>query len=93
MLAIIILANKLNTKKRAQILAMLVEGNSINSTCPMSGASKNTVLKLLKDVGEACALYQDRVMHNLNCQRIQCNEIWSFVGMKEPVMPNPQLAL
>jgi IS1 family transposase len=81
------MANKLNLEKRTQIVSMLVEGNSINSTCRMSGASKNTVLKLLAEVGEACALYQDRVMKGLTCKKIQCDEIWSFVGMKEKNVP------
>jgi hypothetical protein len=53
----------------------------------MSGTSKNTVLKLLAEVGEACALYQDRVMVGLSCKKIQCDEIWSFVGMKEKNVP------
>ncbi len=66
---------------------MICEGSSINSTCRMSGASKNTVLKLLAEVGEACALYQDRVMVGLTCKRIQCDEIWSFVGMKQKNVP------
>ncbi|RJX34210.1 MAG: DDE domain-containing protein [Oxalobacter sp.] len=80
--------NKLDTKKRAQILAMLVEGNGINSTCRMSGAAKNTVLKLLADVGCACSAYQDRVMRGLKCRKMQCDEIWSFVGMKEKNVPD-----
>lgn len=79
--------NKLTIEKRTQIVAMICEGNSINSTCRMSGASKNTVLKLLAEVGEACALYQDRVMVGLTCKKIQCDEIWSFVGMKEKNVP------
>ena len=79
--------NKLTIEKRAEIVAMICEGSSINSTCRMSGASKNTVLKLLAEVGEACALYQDRVMVGLTCKRIQCDEIWSFVGMKEKNVP------
>lgn len=66
---------------------MICEGNSINSTCSVTGASKNTVLKLLAEVGEACALYQDRVMVGLTCKKIQCDEIWSFVGMKEKNVP------
>lgn len=79
--------NKLSIKDRAKILAMLTEGSSINATCRMSGASKNTVLKLLAEVGEACALYQDRVMQGLTCKKIQCDEIWSFVGMKQKNLP------
>jgi IS1 family transposase len=79
--------NKLNIKERSQIVALLVEGNSINSTCRITGASKNTVLKLLAEVGDACAAYQDRVMRGLTSKRVQCDEIWSFVGMKEKNVP------
>lgn len=79
--------NKLDTKARAQILRMLVEGNSINSTCRISGAAKNTVLKLLAEVGAACMAYQDRVMRDLNCKRIEADETWSFVGMKQRNVP------
>jgi hypothetical protein len=79
--------NKLSIERRTQILAMLIEGHSISSICRVTNAAKNTVLKLLAEVGEACALYQDRVMRNLKCQRIQCNEIWSFIGMKEKNVP------
>ena len=75
--------NKTSIAKRAQILAMLVEGNSINSTCRITGAAKATVLKLLADVGAACLDYQDKTLRNLPCKRIQCDEIWSFAGSKQ----------
>jgi IS1 family transposase len=75
--------NKLDTKKRAQVLACLVEGNSIRATVRMTGAAKNTVVKLLADVGAACAEYQDKALRNLPCKRLQCDEIWSFVYAKE----------
>jgi IS1 family transposase len=75
--------NSLNIKRKAAILSLLCEGNSIASTCRITGAAKNTVIKLLLEVGEACDAYQDRVLRNLNCQRVQCDEIWSFVGSKE----------
>jgi IS1 family transposase len=74
--------NKLDLKKRAQILACLVEGNSIRATVRMTGAAKNTVVKLLADVGAAYAEYQDTALVNLPCKRIQCDEIWSFVYAK-----------
>jgi IS1 family transposase len=74
--------NKLDIKKRAQILACLVEGNSIRATVRMTGAAKNTVVKLLADVGAACAAYQDLTLRNLPCKRVQCDEIWSFVYAK-----------
>jgi hypothetical protein len=75
--------NKLDIKKRAQILACLVEGNSIRATVRMTGAAKNTVVKLLADVGAACTEYQDKTLRNLPCERIQCDEIWSFVYAKQ----------
>ena len=75
--------NVLDIKRKAAILSLLCEGNSIASTCRITGAAKNTVIKLLLEVGEACDAYQDRVLRNLNCQRVQCDEIWSFVGSKE----------
>ncbi len=75
--------NKLSTHRRTQIVAALVEGNSIRATCRMTGAAKNTVVKLLVDLGTACEVYQDRVMRNLPCQRLQCDEIWSFCYAKE----------
>lgn len=49
----------------------------------MLGVEKRTVTRLLVDVGTACFEYQDRALRNLNCQRIQCDEIWSYVGCKE----------
>jgi len=75
--------NKLDIKKRAQILACLVEGNSIRATVRMTGAAKNTVVKLLAGVGAGCAAYQDNALRNLPCKRIQCDEIWSFVYAKQ----------
>jgi len=74
--------NRLTTEDRARILTVLSEGMGINAACRVTGASKNTVLKLLGDVGRACALYQDRAMRGLRCKRIECDEIWSFVGAK-----------
>lgn len=74
--------NSLDNKKREQIVAALVEGNSIRATSRMTGVSQNTIFKLLADLGNACTEYQDKAFQNLNCKRIQCDEIWSFVGAK-----------
>jgi len=75
--------NKLTLERRATILGMMVEGASIRAICRMTGVSKNTVTKLLADAGKAFAEYQDKALRGLRCHRIQCDEIWSFVGMKE----------
>ncbi len=79
--------NQTKIAKRAQILGLLVEGMSINATCRVSGAAKATVLKLLADVGAACADYQDKTLRNLTCKRLQCDEIWSFVNAKQRNVP------
>jgi IS1 family transposase len=75
--------NKLNNAKRAQIISALVEGNSLRATARMCDVAFNTVLKLLPEIGAACLKYQDEAFVNLPCKRIQCDEIWSFVGSKE----------
>jgi IS1 family transposase len=80
--------NKLSTKERAAIIAALVEGNSIRATCRMTGAAKGTALKLLVDLGKACARYQDEKLRNLQCKQIQCDEIWSFCYAKEKNVPD-----
>lgn len=75
--------NKLSIEKRAQILRCLVDGNSIRATCRIVGASKGAVTKLLVEAGRACSVYQNKVMNDLTCTKIQCDEIWSFVYAKE----------
>ena len=79
--------NKLSIEKRTQIVAALVEGNSIRATCRMTGAAKGTVTRLLASVGEACSKYQDEHLRNLTCERIQCDEIWSFCYAKQKNVP------
>jgi IS1 family transposase len=75
--------NRLSIDERAQILAALVEGNSIRSVCRMLGREKRTVTRLLVDVGTAGYRYQDRTLRNLKCRRLECDEIWSFIGCKQ----------
>lgn len=77
------MANVLNTAKRAAVVAALAEGDSIRATVRMTGVAKNTIGKLLADLGEACSRYQDRAFVNLPCTKIQADEIWAFVAMKE----------
>src|SRR5579872_1265096 len=74
--------NKLDTAKRAQIVSGIVEGCSIRSISRMTGASKNTIVKLLIELGAACAEYMDKTFVNLNCKRVQVDEIWSFCYAK-----------
>ncbi len=80
--------NRLDRKRRAQVVAALVEGSSINSVVRMTGVSKPTILKLLADLGTACAKYQDEKLRGLPCQRVQCDEIWSFCFAKDKNLPD-----
>ncbi len=79
--------NKLSIEKRAQVIGCLVEGMSIRSTVRITGAAKNTVTKLVVDLGQACYDYMDKAMRDLPCRRIQCDEIWSFCYAKEKNVP------
>lgn len=85
--SIIVSMNQLTKEKRIQILTALVEGSSMRATSRMAGVSINTVTKLLIDAGCAAAAFHDRTMRNLKCRRVQVDEIWSFVGMKEKNVP------
>jgi IS1 family transposase len=79
--------NKLGTEQRVLIVKALVDGVGVNATCRLSGAAKHTVLKLLAGLGEACAKFHDENVRNVQCKRIKCDEIWSFVGMKQKNVP------
>jgi IS1 family transposase len=79
--------NRLDVEERTRIVGCLVEGMSIRATSRLTGASRNTVTKLLVELGAACAEYQDRAMRNLTCKRIECDEIWSFVYAKDRHLP------
>jgi hypothetical protein len=79
--------NRLTPARQTQIIASLVEGNSLRATARMCGVAFNTVLKLLPQIGRACVEYQDKALRNLKCKRIQCDEIWSFCYAKEKNVP------
>jgi IS1 family transposase len=70
--------NKLTREKRVQIITLLVEGMSLRAVTRATGASINTVTKLLVDAGQACSEYQDAAFRNLTCKRLQVDEIWAF---------------
>jgi hypothetical protein len=75
--------NQLSTAKRTQIIAALIEGNSINATCRTLGVGKHTILRLLEDAGCACAAFHGANVRNLRVGRAQCDEVWSFVYAKQ----------
>jgi hypothetical protein len=70
--------NKLTHDQRVRVVNCLVEGCSIRATVRMAGIAKKTVMRLLAEIGEVCESYQDRVLRNLSCRRIQLDEFWGF---------------
>jgi IS1 family transposase len=74
--------NRLNTIKRAQVISALVEGNSINAVVRMTGVAKHMILKLIEEMGCACAAYHHRNVRGLRVKRLQADEIWAFCGAK-----------
>jgi IS1 family transposase len=79
--------NRLSTEKRAQVIGALVEGNSIRATVRMTGVAKNTITKLLVDLGEACSEYQDQTLRDLPCTNVQADEIWAYCYAKQKNVP------
>jgi IS1 family transposase len=75
--------NKLSNARRAAVVRGLVEGGSIRAVGRMTGTDKDTVLRILVEVGEFCSIYQDCTLRSLPCTRIEADEIWSFIGAKE----------
>lgn len=86
-LSIMVNMNRLPMSKRVAVVKALVEGCSIRATVRMTGVAKNTIVKLLAELGDACAKYQDATLRNLPCKRLQCDEIWAFVGAKDKNVP------
>jgi IS1 family transposase len=75
--------NRVPLARRVQIINCLVEGNSIRSTERMTGTHRDTICRLLVEVGDGCARLMDEQMRELPCRRIQVDEIWAYVGKKQ----------
>lgn len=80
--------NRLSTAKRVAVVAALVEGNSIRATSRMTGVCKPAILKLLANIGPACAEYHDRIVRSVKAERVQVDEIWQFVYAKAKNVPH-----
>ncbi len=79
--------NQLPLERRIAVVAALCEGNSIRSTVRLTGVAKNTITKLLGELGPACATYLDRTLRGLSCHHVQVDEIWSFCYAKAKNVP------
>jgi len=84
--------NRLDNPRRVQVVKCLCEGLSIRATVRLTGVAKNTVVKLLADLGKVCAAYHDEHVRNVAAKRIQCDEIWSFCYGKDKNVSDEQKA-
>ncbi len=84
--------NRLSTDRRSQVIGALIEGNSIRSTVRMTGVCKDAVLKLIRDMGAACAAFHDSTVRGVKTQRVQCDEVWSFCYAKAKNVPEGKKA-
>src|SRR5271163_3678124 len=75
--------NRLSSETRAQVIHCLIEGCSIRSTVRITGVAKKTVMRLLVEVGDVCADYQDKVFRDLTCRRLHLDEMWAWIYCKE----------
>ena|ERR1051326_2768408 len=76
------MANILKLEKQVAAISMLAEGSSVRSTERVTGIHRDTIIRLMLRVGETCAAFSDKTLRDLNCNRIEVDEIWGFVGKK-----------
>ena len=75
--------NKLKPETQARVIRALVEGNSVRSTERMTGVHRDTIIRLMVQVGDTCGEVLDQMMRGLGCERIEVDEIWCYVGKKQ----------
>ena len=85
--------NRLSTEDRSSVVSVLVEGNSLRATARITGVARMTVEKLLRDLGTACAQHHAATVRRLNTKRVQCDEIWSFIGAKQKNVPVEKIGI
>ena len=74
--------NSLDDIDRVRVISALVEGNSLRAISRMTGIARNTISKLLVDLGSGCMKFHDKHIRNLTVRRLQCDEIWAYIGAK-----------
>jgi IS1 family transposase len=77
------MANILPRDKQEQAIHSLLEGMSVRSTERLTGIHRDTILRLMCRVGEACSRVMDETMRGLSCERVQVDELWGFIGKKQ----------
>jgi len=75
--------NQLDGQDQATVIAALVEGNSIRGVERMTGIHRDTIMRLMVRVADGCDKLLDEMMRGLTCERLQLDEIWAYIGMKQ----------
>lgn len=75
--------NALKQEKKLAVISALIEGCSVRSVERMTGVHRDTILRLLVQIGDKCSRLMDERMQNLRCARVQVDEIWTFVEKKQ----------
>jgi hypothetical protein len=75
--------NRTPLARRNQTSTVWLKANSIRSTERMTNTHRDTIMRLMVEVGSGCAALANDQMRDLSCQRIQVDEIWSYVGKKQ----------
>lgn len=77
------MSNTLKPEKQLAVLNALTEGMSVRSTERLTGVHRDTIIRFMGRVGDGCQRLMDRELRNLTCPRIECDEIWAYVGKKQ----------
>ena len=75
--------NRLKPDRQAAVIGALVEGASVRSTERMTGVHRDTITRLMMQVGETCGEVLDTMIRGLHCKRIEVDEVWCYVGKKQ----------
>lgn len=77
------MANHLSTDKKVMIIKMLCEDCSIRAIERITGVHRDTIMRLGVRVGQGCRQLLDETMRDLNCDRLEVDELWGFIGAKQ----------
>jgi IS1 family transposase len=75
--------SQLTRDQQIQVIGCLTEGMSIRAIERLTGIHRDTIMRLGARVGRGCAELHDRIMVGLRVGRIECDELWAFVGKKQ----------
>jgi IS1 family transposase len=75
--------NILPRDKQIAVISALTEGCSIRATERLTGIHRDTIMRLGVRVGDGCAALHDEMMQFVHVNRLELDELWSYVGKKQ----------